>query len=91
MRMDGDVMRMRQVPAFALPAESDEPMRHSSYARHHLMLLDLQQPLKDGGRFPITLTFERAGEREVMVCVQTPRYARAHKALSIFPFCFLPL
>lgn len=32
-------------------------------------------PLKDGDRFPVTLTFRRAGEREVMVWVQTPRDA----------------
>ena len=37
------------------------------------MLLGLKAPLKDGDRFPVTLTFQRAGEREVMVWVQTPR------------------
>jgi copper(I)-binding protein len=37
------------------------------------MLIGLKQPLKDGDRFPMTLRFEKAGEREVMVWVQTPR------------------
>ena len=46
------------------------------------MLIDLKQPLKDGERFPMTLRFEHAGEREVMVWVQRPRDAagaHAHK------------
>lgn len=80
MRTDGEVMRMRPVPALELPPKSDMPLRHSSHDGHHLMLLDLQQPLKDGERFPITLTFEHAGEREVMVWVQTPRSAGADKS-----------
>ena len=80
MRMDGDAMRMRPVTALELPPKSDVPLCHSSHDGHHLMLLDLHQPLKDGERFPITLTFERAGEREVMVWVQTPHNARADKA-----------
>ncbi len=39
------------------------------------MLMGLKAPFKDGDRFPVTLTFERAGDREVMVWVQTPRGA----------------
>lgn len=73
MEMDGDVMRMRAVPAIELPAKSEVRLRHSTPSGHHLMLLELKAPLKDGDRFPLTLTFQRAGEREVMVWVQTPR------------------
>jgi copper(I)-binding protein len=39
------------------------------------MLIGLQQPLKDGDRFAMTLRFEHAGERDVMVWVQQPRGA----------------
>jgi copper(I)-binding protein len=39
------------------------------------MLIDLKAPLKNGDRFPMTLRFEKAGEREVMVWVQQPRDA----------------
>jgi len=39
-------------------------------------LIDLKQSLKDGDRFPMTLRFERAGDRRVMVWVQTPRGTR---------------
>jgi len=73
MEMDGDVMRMRAVPAIELPAKSEVRLRHSTPSGHHLMLLELKAPLKEGDRFPLTLTFQRAGEREVMVWVQTPR------------------
>lgn len=73
MEMDGDVMRMRAVPAIELPAKTEVRLRHGTPNGHHLMLLGLKAPLKDGDRFPVTLTFRRAGEREVMVWVQTPR------------------
>jgi hypothetical protein len=66
-----NVMRMRAVESIELPPKSDTPLRHGG--EHHLMLIGLTQPLKDGERFPMTLRFEKAGEREVMVWVQRPR------------------
>jgi copper(I)-binding protein len=76
MEMDVDVMRMRAVPAIELPAKTEVRLRHGTPDGHHLMLLGLKAPLKDGDRFPVTLTFQRAGEREVMVWVQTPRRSK---------------
>ena len=76
MEMDGDVMRMRAVSAVELPANTEVRLRHRTPNGHHLMLLGLKAPLKDGDRFPVTLTFQRAGEREVMVWVQTPRNSK---------------
>lgn len=76
MEMDGDVMRMRAVPTVELPAKTEVRLRHGTPNGHHLMLLGLKAPLKDGDRFPVTLTFQRAGEREVMVWVQTPRNSK---------------
>jgi hypothetical protein len=73
MEMDGDVMRMRAVSAIELPAKTEVRLRHSMANGHHLMLLGLKAPMKDGDRFAVTLSFQRAGEREVMVWVQTPR------------------
>lgn len=69
----GEVMQMRAVPALDLPAGATVAMKHGSTDGHHLMLLDLKAPLKDGDRFPVTLTFEKAGVHEVKVWVQTPR------------------
>jgi hypothetical protein len=71
MQMDGDVMRMRGLPALDLPAGSSPSMRHGG--RYHLMLRELNRPLQKGDRFPVTLEFERAGSKEVMVWVQQPR------------------
>jgi copper(I)-binding protein len=68
-----NVMRMRAIEGIALPPKSEVQLRHGG--EYHLMLIDLKQPLKDGDRFPMTLRFEKAGEREVTVWVQTPRSA----------------
>ncbi len=73
MQMQGEVMRMRAVPALDIPADATVAMKHGMPDGHHLMLLDLKAPLKDGDRFPVTLTFEKAGVHTVQVWVQTPR------------------
>ena len=69
----GQVMRMRAIDGIDLPAKAELKLRHGG--EHHLMLIDLKAPLKDGERFPMTLRFQKAGEREVMVWVQQPRNA----------------
>lgn len=67
------VMRMRAVEAVDVPPKAEVRLRHGG--EYHLMLIDLKRPLIDGERFPMTLRFENAGEREVMVWVQRPRDA----------------
>ena len=83
MQMEGDVMRMREVPAIELPAQSALRMGHAQASGnakgYHLMLEDLKAPLKDGERFDLTLRFEKAGERTVQIWVQTPRGTAAHQ------------
>lgn len=74
MQLDAqNVMRMRAVDALALPPGSEVSLKHGS--PWHLMLMGLKAPLKDGDRFPVTLRFERGGEKTVQVWVQTPRVA----------------
>lgn len=68
-----NVMRMRAAAGIDLPPKSERKLRHGG--EWHLMLIDLKAPLKSGDRFPMTLRFENAGEREVMVWVQQPRDA----------------
>ncbi len=76
--MDGDVMRMRAIDALDLPAGVRLMLQEAGGT--HLMLIGLRAPLVEDQRFPITLRFERAGEREVMVWVQRSRAAvPAHK------------
>lgn len=83
MQMEGEVMRMREVPAIELPAKSALRMGHAQASGnakgYHLMLEDLKAPLKDGERFDLTLRFEKAGERTVQIWVQTPRGSAAHQ------------
>ena len=58
MRMDGNVMRMREVEGgLALPAGQAVTLRPGGY---HLMLERLKAPLKVGQTVPVRLTFERA-------------------------------
>jgi len=66
-----NVMRMRAIDGIDLPPKAEVELRHGG--EYHLMLIDLKAPLRDGDRFPMTLRFEKAGEREVMVWVQQPR------------------
>jgi periplasmic copper chaperone A len=72
MKMDGDVMRMREVNAIALPGNSETTLRHDERGAngYHFMLIDLKDRLKVGDQFPLTLKFERAGTVEVTVVVQ---------------------
>ena len=73
MKMVGDVMKMRALPTIDLAPGQSIALRHGGEL--HVMLLDLRQPLKEGDRFPVTLTFERGGKEEVMVWVQKPKIA----------------
>jgi copper(I)-binding protein len=67
MNMEGDVMRMRQVDAIALPAGKTVELKPGNF---HVMLTGLAAPLKAGERFPLTLKFEKAGEVRVQVQVE---------------------
>ena len=56
--MDGAVMRMRRVDAVPVAASATTALRPGG---DHLMFIGLHAPLKEGGRFPVTLIFEKAG------------------------------
>jgi copper(I)-binding protein len=67
MKMEGDVMRMREVDGIPLPAGQTVKLQSGGY---HVMLMGLKAPLKAGDRFPATLKFEKAGELKVEVKVE---------------------
>ena len=67
MKMEGDVMRMRQVDAVDVPAGETVELKPGGL---HIMFVDLKAPLKAGDRFPMTLKFEKAGEVTVGVKVE---------------------
>ncbi|UXU76534.1 MULTISPECIES: copper chaperone PCu(A)C [unclassified Paracoccus (in: a-proteobacteria)] len=63
MRMDGDVMTMRELPeGLILPAGETVELKPGGY---HLMFMELKQPFVEGETVPVTLTFENAGSIEL--------------------------
>ena len=68
MSMDGDVMRMRQVPGIVIPAKGHIDMAPGN--GYHLMLIGIHRPLKVGDKLPLKLTFEKAGAVDVELLVQ---------------------
>ena len=66
-RREGEVIQMRQVESFPIPARQRIELQPGG---GHLMLVDLARPLKKGERVPLTLRFERAGEVEIEMEVQ---------------------
>ena len=68
MEMADGVMRMREVEGgIEVPAGGIAVLEPGGL---HIMLLGLTQELVEGERFPMTLTFEQAGEIEVEVMVE---------------------
>jgi copper(I)-binding protein len=59
---DGDVMRMREVKGYEVPASGSFELRPGG---PHLMFVDIRRPFKEGERIPVTLIFEKAGEVRV--------------------------
>jgi periplasmic copper chaperone A len=66
MSMDGEVMRMREVEAIALPAGQAVELKPGGL---HLMFMGLKAPLKAGESFPLELHFEKAGKLTVQMKV----------------------
>ncbi|TAK50406.1 MAG: copper chaperone PCu(A)C [Betaproteobacteria bacterium] len=56
---EGEVMKMREVRAFDVPARGSFELKPGGA---HLMFMELKRPFKEGERVPVTLKFESAGE-----------------------------
>jgi periplasmic copper chaperone A len=69
MTMDGGVMKMRPLDGLDVPANQPVTLKPGGI---HIMLQGLNEPLQAGKSFPLTLTFEKAGERKVEVAVEKP-------------------
>jgi len=61
--VDG-IMRMEHVHALSIPSGGTAKLAPGG---HHIMLMHLAEPLKRGEVFPLTLTFEKAGDVTIMV------------------------
>ena len=68
MAMDGGVMTMRPVDK-GLVIDPGKTVKLAP-GGHHLMLMDLKNPLKQGDKVPLTLQFEKAGKVNVSLDVQ---------------------
>ncbi|MGB0747830.1 MAG: copper chaperone PCu(A)C [Magnetospiraceae bacterium] len=68
-KMDGGVMRMRQVPGIPVPAGGTADLKPGGF---HVMLMGLNDPLVEGESFTVTLTFENAGEVTITVPILAP-------------------
>jgi len=66
MSMQGTVMRMREIEAIDVPAQGTVILAPGGL---HLMLVGLASPLKTGETLPLTLKFEKAGEKTIAVPV----------------------
>jgi copper(I)-binding protein len=62
----GDIMRMRRVKAVSIHKGMTQTFKSGGF---HIMLMGLKKSLKNGQKFPLTLTFERAGVIKVNVAV----------------------
>jgi periplasmic copper chaperone A len=67
MEMAGMVMKMRPMSSLDIPAGQPVTLKPGG---EHIMLTGLNGPLREGQSFPLTLTFEKAGAREVTVAVE---------------------
>lgn len=67
MAMEGDVMKMRELPeGLVIPAGETVTLRPGGY---HVMFMDLTGPFLEGEKITLRLTFEIAGEVDVMMPV----------------------
>jgi copper(I)-binding protein len=56
---DNGVMKMREVPAYEVPAKGSFELKPGGA---HLMFMELKRPFKEGETVPVKLKFEKAGE-----------------------------
>jgi copper(I)-binding protein len=61
MKMDGDVMRMREVKAIDLPKGKTVALEPGGF---HIMLMNLAKPIAAGDVIPLTLVIESGGKRQ---------------------------
>jgi copper(I)-binding protein len=80
MKMENNIMRMREVGPLELKAGQTVVMGSSHPEGLHLMLMGLKQPLKDGEKVPMTLEFEKAGKLQFDLSVTSQ--ARGSKSMS---------
>lgn len=79
MAMDNGVMKMRAVPALALPAGKAVDLKPGGY---HVMLMDLKGQVKEGDTVPVTLVFEGKDGKRQNIEVKAPARSMAQPAMQ---------
>lgn len=64
---DNGIMKMRKVDFIDVPANNTIKLKPGG---DHVMFMGLNQPLAENSQFPVTLIFEKAGEKTVIVNVR---------------------
>jgi periplasmic copper chaperone A len=62
MSMEGEVMRMRQVPSIDIKAGQTVELKPGGL---HVMFMDIKKPLQNGSKVPVIFEFEKAGKMNV--------------------------
>lgn len=68
MAMDNDIMRMRQVPHYDVPAGGTHTLKHMA---DHVMVFDMPSDFVAGEKFEGMAIFENAGEVPVTIAVRS--------------------
>ena len=63
MKMDGDVMRMRELKSINLPKGKTVSLEPGGF---HLMLMKLKKPIAAGDMIPLTLVVESGGKQQTV-------------------------
>lgn len=69
MKMDNNVMRMRAINGLALPAGKGVELKPGGY---HIMLMELNQGLKEGETVALTLVLEGSDGKRQMIDLKAP-------------------
>ena len=68
MRMDGNVMKMRELEkGLEIPAGATVMLKPGSY---HIMFMGLKAPFAKDAKVPVTLVFEKAGSLDIVLDVE---------------------
>ncbi len=77
MKMDGDVMKMRELDGgLEIPGGGEVTLEPGGY---HLMFMELKQPMVAGDKHDVRLVFEKAGEIAVQFHVEEMQQAGSHR------------
>lgn len=72
---EGDVMKMRQVTEFKIPAKGNVELKPGGL---HIMLFDLKKPLVEGEKIDVQLTFANGEQQTITAPVKKVMSGMAH-------------